>query len=102
MDDAFGVKLCWVTDSKGDRYMSYKGPLYIPKPLAGVVVAVLGLDQRPVAKHHTLGNLIRRPATLAEARSVKRLFAVRTRFPAAVNPHPLVRMFANDLLEDGV
>ncbi len=53
MDEAFGVDLCWVTDAKGNRYLSYMGPLSVPKSLSGVVTAVLGLDQRPVAKHHT-------------------------------------------------
>jgi|GEM_PF-152574 len=55
MDEAFGIDLCWVTDAKGDRYLSYMGPLSIPKSLSGVVTAVLGLDQRPVARHHTAG-----------------------------------------------
>ncbi|MGA8029242.1 MAG: protease pro-enzyme activation domain-containing protein [Bryobacteraceae bacterium] len=53
MDEAFGVELCWITDSNGNRHLSYMGPLSIPKSLSGVVTAVLGLDQRPIAKHHT-------------------------------------------------
>ncbi len=53
MDEAFGIMLCYVTDKKGDRYVSYEGPISIPKSISEIVVAVLGLDQRPVAKHHT-------------------------------------------------
>ena len=53
MDEAFGIDLCWVTDAQGNRYLTYMGPLSIPKSLSGVVSAVLGLDQRPAAKHHT-------------------------------------------------
>ncbi len=53
MDEAFGVMLCYVTDQKGDRYVSYEGPLSVPQSISKAVVAVLGLDQRPVAKHHT-------------------------------------------------
>ncbi|MBV9766106.1 MAG: S8 family serine peptidase [Acidobacteriaceae bacterium] len=52
MDQAFAIDLCWVTDTKGNRYLTYMGPISIPKSLSGVVTAVLGLDQRPVAKHH--------------------------------------------------
>lgn len=53
MDNAFGIDLCWVTDPNGNRYLSYMGSISIPKSLSGVITAVLGLDQRPVAKHHT-------------------------------------------------
>lgn len=53
MDEAFGIKLCWCTDANGQRYLTYKGGLTIPNSIASVVTAVLGLDQRPVAKHHT-------------------------------------------------
>jgi kumamolisin len=52
MDEAFGIRLSWCTE-QGKRFLTYKGPLSIPKSLAGIVIAVLGLDQRPVAKHHT-------------------------------------------------
>lgn len=49
MEAAFGVKLrLW---RGGDQaYLCYEAPLTVPAPLAGIVEAVLGLDQRPVAK----------------------------------------------------
>ncbi len=55
MDEAFKIKLVRATDSKGGQYLTYKGALSIPESLAGIVTAVLGLDQRPVAKHHGAG-----------------------------------------------
>ena len=30
----------------------FKGPLHLPSPLDRIVIAVLGLDQTPIAKHH--------------------------------------------------
>ncbi len=56
MDEAFNVQLCWCTDSKGTRFMTYQGPISIPESLRNVVTAVLGLDQRPVAKRHSSGT----------------------------------------------
>ncbi len=50
MNKAFGIELCMCTDETGNRYMTYKGTLWLPKPLDGVITAVLGLDQRPVAQ----------------------------------------------------
>ncbi|HEX7362774.1 MAG TPA: protease pro-enzyme activation domain-containing protein [Bryobacteraceae bacterium] len=51
MEAAFGVRLGLATDASGDRHLTYKGAIWIPKPLAGIITAVLGLDQRPVARH---------------------------------------------------
>lgn len=51
MAAAFGVQLGSIEDANGHKYLSYQGGLSIPKPLAGVVLAVLGLDERPIAKH---------------------------------------------------
>src|SRR5947208_2592018 len=45
---AFGVDIEWRVDPEGQRYLSYQGELSVPASLAGVVEAVLGLDQRPV------------------------------------------------------
>jgi subtilase family serine protease len=56
MDEAFRITLNWVTDSDGNRYLSYKGALSVPHNLSDVITAVLGLDQRPVAKHHASGS----------------------------------------------
>jgi kumamolisin len=47
---AFGVEIEWRVDGEGQRYLSYSGKLTVPAELAGIVEAVLGLDQRPVAR----------------------------------------------------
>jgi kumamolisin len=51
MESAFGVRLGLATDANGHRHLTYKGAVWLPEPLAGIVTAVLGLDQRPVARH---------------------------------------------------
>lgn len=51
MERAFSVHMGWVTDGSGARSLCYEGAISVPKPLAGIVTAVLGLDQRPVARH---------------------------------------------------
>lgn len=53
MDAAFGTQLREFQDAHGHRYLSYDGPLSVPQPLAGIVMAVLGLDQRPIARHRS-------------------------------------------------
>lgn len=45
MDEAFGVRL----QQTGDHLLTYTGSISVPKALGGIVTAVLGLDQRPVA-----------------------------------------------------
>lgn len=52
IDQAFGIELACATAPDGERYISYQGPISVPKSLACVVTAVLGLDERPVARHH--------------------------------------------------
>ena len=52
LDRAFGVEIGWVQDPRGDWYLSYRGSITLPQSIAPAVTAVLGLDQRPVAKHH--------------------------------------------------
>jgi kumamolisin len=49
MEAAFGawLRLC---ESGGREYICYEGTLSIPAKLEGIIVAVLGLDQRPVAR----------------------------------------------------
>ena len=49
MEAAFGVRLqnCEIG---GREYICYEGPLSIPAALDGIIVAVLGLDQRPAAR----------------------------------------------------
>lgn len=53
MEQAFGVRMGWAIDQSGDRHLTYKGAIFIPKQLAGIVTAVLGLDQRSIARHNT-------------------------------------------------
>ena len=50
ISQAFGVQLGWVEDASGGRHLSYQGALTVPEPLAGIITAVLGLDQRPIAR----------------------------------------------------
>ncbi len=47
---AFGVNIQLRTDQNGKQYLSYQGPLTVPAPLHEIVEAVLGLDQRPIAR----------------------------------------------------
>jgi len=49
MESAFGITL-QSCESGAHSYTCYEGVLSIPTSLDGIVVAVLGLDQRPVAK----------------------------------------------------
>ncbi|MBV9611316.1 MAG: peptidase S53, partial [Acidobacteriaceae bacterium] len=50
---AFGAELaCYKVESTGHTFRGRTGTLSLPEELAGVVVAVLGLDTRPVAKPH--------------------------------------------------
>jgi len=53
MQDAFGVQMGWTSDASGSRYLSHKGAISVPRDLAGKVIAVLGLDQRPIARPRT-------------------------------------------------
>jgi kumamolisin len=48
--EAFGIQVQWKLEPDGQKYLSYQGALTIPEELAGIVEAVLGLDQRPVAR----------------------------------------------------
>ncbi len=54
MDEAFGIHLCRATDDKGNQYLTYREPLTVPQSIAPYVTAILGLDQRPVARHHAV------------------------------------------------
>ncbi len=50
---AFGTQLdCYKQDTTGPTYRGRKGPLSIPAELEPAVIAVLGLDTRPVARPH--------------------------------------------------
>lgn len=53
MRTAFGVELqCYKSETTGCTFRGRTGTVSIPKELGGVVVAVLGLDNRPIAKPH--------------------------------------------------
>lgn len=52
MAKAFGVQLGLVTGETGE-HVTYRGAISLPDSLASKVTAVLGLDQRPIARHHT-------------------------------------------------
>jgi len=47
---AFGVDIQLRIDEHGKEYLSYEGPLSMPAIVNGMVEAVLGLDQRPIAR----------------------------------------------------
>jgi kumamolisin len=50
LGEAFSTRIGWFEDSAGGRHMSYEGSLSIPQSLADIIVSVVGLDQRPIAK----------------------------------------------------
>jgi kumamolisin len=47
---AFGIDIECRVDPEGREYLSYQGALTIPADLEGVIEAVLGIDQRPIAR----------------------------------------------------
>ncbi|HEY6987033.1 MAG TPA: protease pro-enzyme activation domain-containing protein [Bryobacteraceae bacterium] len=51
MSAAFGISIGSVTDASGNPHLTYRGEISVPLELKGIVTAVLGLDQRPVAQH---------------------------------------------------
>jgi kumamolisin len=51
MERAFGIKLGIAEDASGHRFRTYRGAITVPGPLRDAVTAVLGLDQRPIARH---------------------------------------------------
>jgi kumamolisin len=52
MSRAFGVQLAHFLGSGGERYISHEGDITLPPEIADSLIAVLGLDQRPVARPH--------------------------------------------------
>jgi hypothetical protein len=50
MDAAFATQIREFQDAQGNRCLSYDGPLSVPQPLGEAVIAVLGLDQRAIAR----------------------------------------------------
>jgi kumamolisin len=51
INKAFALQLRYCDSSRG-RYRSYEGPVHLPSVLAGIVEAVIGLDNRPVPARH--------------------------------------------------
>ncbi len=52
MNAAFGVQLNNAEMGTSQPYLTYEGSITVPSALAGIVTAVLGLDNRPVARRH--------------------------------------------------
>lgn len=50
VEDCFGVHLIKWRTADGTDAVAPDGPVYVPRSVAGDVVAVLGLDTRPVAR----------------------------------------------------
>ncbi len=50
MNAAFDIELEYVVGPAGNRYLSYRGALKAPAPVAAAVTAVLGLHREPVAQ----------------------------------------------------
>jgi kumamolisin len=53
INHAFGVQMAWFESARGERFLSYQGSILIPESLREIVIALLGLDQRPVARRTT-------------------------------------------------
>ena len=80
MQKAFGTTLAHY-DSPAGSYRGRTGPIMIPTELQPMVMAVLGLDNRPVAKPHVrMSSAARRPAGLSPAQ-IGQLY----NFPQGVN-----------------
>jgi hypothetical protein len=56
MEKAFSTHIGWIEDSAGNRSLSYLGNLSIPQSLDGIIVSVIGLDQRTIARAHGTGS----------------------------------------------
>jgi kumamolisin len=50
LDAAFGVQIGTAENASGNHYLTYRGPITVPASLSEAVTAILGLDQRPVAR----------------------------------------------------
>lgn len=50
MENAFGVRLMRYQAPDGGEFLSHQGAISIPVALSGIIVAVLGLDQRRIAE----------------------------------------------------
>ena len=52
VERCFGVRLARWRTARGGEGLAPDGPVYLPRSLASEVVAVLGLDTRPIAQRH--------------------------------------------------
>ena len=50
MNEAFGTEVGQFAGPAGERFLSYDGPLTVPRSVSAAITAVLGLDQRTVAR----------------------------------------------------
>jgi kumamolisin len=78
---AFGTELAYYVTKGGARYRGRTGGLTLPATLAPSVMAVLGLDNRPVAKPHFRRRKRTAPATSFTPVQVAQLY----NFPSGVN-----------------
>lgn len=53
MEKAFGVQLTQTENASGQRFLTYRGAISVPRAIGDIVTAVLGLDERPVAAPRT-------------------------------------------------
>jgi len=82
MKAAFGTQLGYYQSPAGVRYRGRVGAVTLPEDVANVVDAVLGLDNRPIAKPH----LRRHAAPQAAARALFPTEVAKAyNFPTAVN-----------------
>ncbi len=84
MSTAFGAELrCYRVDTTGPHFRGRTGALSIPAELQGAVLAVLGLDTRPIAKPHFRKKKKKQtgPAGTFTPMQVAQLY----NFPAGVN-----------------
>jgi len=73
LSKAFGVRLARYDHPDGS-YRGRTGPIFIPKELASIVLAVLGLDNRPQAKPHFRMSPNRATSTSYTPPQVARLY----------------------------
>ncbi len=83
MQKAFGTKLAYY-EAHGVRYRGRTGDLTLPATLAPSVMAVLGLDNRPVAKPH-FRRRTRKPAAQTAGTFTPPQIAQLYNFPTNVN-----------------
>src|SRR5204862_3918163 len=80
MQAAFGTTLAYYNSPQG-TYRGRTGPITIPQELQTMVTAVLGLDNRPIAKPHVRKAQAAAPSGALTAPQVAQLYD----FPAGMN-----------------